>query len=519
VATFWNNYTERGGANAEQVSYNYASKIFVGSDISQRFVDFGAFVRDIKYTVNKTVSELSEKDKDGTDYLQKVTSVSMNINFDVPAHDVDHAKNNLIKISEIMRMISPVQDDNLLLPRVYILLSNLISSGNFVMNDNPTNFSTLKKNGCPGFMKDFTYEPDVEAGYFYDSDFRAPRNIKVSFNFLVEAIGMQQIVDLGDTDSGGGGTSVELDTTKKLPNFIIRGLCHSGEFTVGDEGGWPFGIKVRDSRHANKDYSYETLNTTDNKYASSVKSYFMIGNWYREQFGSRNSLSELPYTRILGDQNHRTYRTPVYCVFEMFLDNFKMTKKTNLEPKPVDNGSDVGIYYNNFADDNSEFSIDFSIVADDIEQAKKNCGKIQILFRLLLNENQWDEDNLNYALHDQIRRNVYIPNLLERIDSNKGVAPPFNSLIYDNGIMCVITKIDVNLNNDLGFFIDKNGSVKKYYPKGFSISVQGDIVGYQNTYAGRPKNYNSPKLRKKTGALLNDENRQQIHFPFKFPRS
>ena len=184
--TFWNDYTKNGEGKGNQggnsVSYNYASRIYIGSGVSKRYVEFPAFIRDLKYTVDKETETISEKDKQGTLYIEKVSTVSMTLDIDVPANSVEEAKHNLAKVSEIMRMISTNTNtdsavtDSSTNARIYILFSNLISRGNFNTPSLVTQFSQLKKHGLPGYIKDFDYTPDVEAGFFLDSQHRPPRN-------------------------------------------------------------------------------------------------------------------------------------------------------------------------------------------------------------------------------------------------------------------------------------------------------------------------------------------------------
>lgn len=85
-------------------------------------------------------------------------------------------------------------------------------------------------------------------------------------------------------------------------------------------------------------------------------------------------------------------------------------------------------------------------------------------------------------------RKVYSPNLLEKHTSSGEISNDPKTLV-ENGIGSKISKISVDFINDLGYFVEDNGGVKKYYPKGFKISLAGAIVGYKNQYAGRPGNY------------------------------
>ena len=532
--TFWNEYSDtngRGNQGANSVSYDYASKIYIGSGISSRFIELPAFVGDLKYTIDKETETLSEKDKQGTVYIEKVSTVSMSLSLDVPANSVQEAKHNLLRISEIMRMISTntvvtgTSTENSTNSRIYILFSNLISRGGFKNPDTITSFSSLKKYGLPGYIKDFDYTPDVEAGFFLDNQYRAPRNIKVSITMSIETIPSDDTTRTTtterDSDTGKITKTTTVTTKENWTNvgtestrWVIRALASSGEFTHGDNGGFPFGVKIRDSRHRSRDYTYQQLNSFEDKnYADQVGSYFMIGNWYSKQLGSRPKRGTMLLNELYGNQFDLSYHTPAYCSFRMFLEDYKFSKKTNLELQKID-GSDVGVFYSNFSDENSEFDIKFSIIADSLDQAKKNCGKIQILFRLLFAENQFTlagEDTnkkIDHKTLSDTKRRVYAPNLFENSRSTKSSAGSVANLLYNNGVGCQLLKVDVNIMNDLGFFIEQNES-KKYYPKGFTISINGSVVGIDpNNLSGHPGNYNTD------GSTLQNAG-ESIQFPFK----
>jgi len=535
--TFWKEYSDsgngKGNQGANSISYDYVSKIYIGSGVSNRFVEFPAFIRDLKYTVDKETETISDKDKQGTLYIERSSTVSMNLDFDVPANSAKEAKHNLIRVSEIMRMIStstntPQKGDVDTHSRVYILFSNLISRGSFNTSDVITSIKQLKKDGLPGYIKDFDYTPDIDAGFFYDKEYRAPKNIKVKITMSIEALPKENIQKVlqpaPDSAENPELTTVLAEADFEMSDenksrWVIRGLSSSGEFTNGDTGGFPFGVKVRDSRHTKKDFSYEKMNKFESSnYSDKVGSYFMIGNWYSKPTGKKKpKATETVLNKLYGNQFYKSYHTPAYCCFRMFLEDFKFSKKTNLELKKVV-GSDVGVFYSNFSDENSEFDIKFSILADTLEQAKKNCGKIQVLFRLLFSENkfkispttQGGAKNIEHTIKSDTKRRIYAPNLFESSNSDKQATGNLAKLLLKNGVGCQLLKVDANIINDLGFFIEKEGTTKRYYPKGFTINLNGAVVGIApKNLAGYPKNYNSD------ASTLQDSN-ESIQFPFKF---
>ena len=142
--TFWNTYKPTGNQGSEAMSYNYASRIYIGSAVSKRYIELPAFIRDLKYALNKNIETIDEKDTTGARYIEKASAVSMTLSIDVPAASALEAKSNLARVSEIMRMISPsggfttvtsaegvseTVSQAATAPKMYILCSNLISFG------------------------------------------------------------------------------------------------------------------------------------------------------------------------------------------------------------------------------------------------------------------------------------------------------------------------------------------------------------------------------------------------------
>jgi len=511
MATFWNTYSDNkgqlGNFGSDPLAYNYSARIYIGSKRSERIVELPAFMTDLKFNVNKEIETVDEKDKIGNRYIQKVSTISMNLNIDVPAASAEEAKYNLIRVSEIMRMISPsgmskgsetISDGA---AKVYVLFSNLISRGNLSAPSFIEGFDDIKKHGLPGYIKDFDYAPDVSAGFFIDSDYRSPRNIKVAITLSIETIDWDLYENYSDWNN--------IDYSA----YVMRGLSTSGEFTTGDSGGFPYGIGIRDPRAASatggiSEYNFESLNDHSSDYADESMSYFVIGNWYSKQKGKKSKIkTAAEVVSLIHDET--SWNTPVYCRFKMFLEDYKFKKKTALDPVQTVN-SDVGITYKNYSDNNSEFDIKFSVIADSLEQAKKNCGKIQILMRLFFTENRYDEEKYAFENYSDVKRNIYIPNVLERHDSS-GVKADKWEEEYKCSIGCKLISLSVDHINDLGYFVETNDSIKKYYPKGFKISIVGAVMGQNEQYSGRPGNYNAD-----TGRLTRNDKAGMIQFPFKF---
>lgn len=59
--TFWNKYKNVGNEGSNDISYEYTSKIYIGSHVSERFIELPAYINELKYELNKDVEDIDEK--------------------------------------------------------------------------------------------------------------------------------------------------------------------------------------------------------------------------------------------------------------------------------------------------------------------------------------------------------------------------------------------------------------------------------------------------------------------------
>ena len=140
-------------------------------------VSFKAFVTSFsdKYSTNFNSEEVYGR----MDPVQmyKNTQRSISIAFDVPSSSMAEAQHNLTKCAELAKIQYPVyrhQHDAMSIqspPLFRLKFGNLIQ----------TSIGTGA--GLPGVMNGFTYDVDVEAGFYYEGDTYYPKLVKLSIEF------------------------------------------------------------------------------------------------------------------------------------------------------------------------------------------------------------------------------------------------------------------------------------------------------------------------------------------------
>ena len=130
--------------------------------------------------------------------------MDIDVVINIPAHSTNEARNNLAKIEELQRLISPnsgfkIRDPksgkmsienvdiiNGVVPSVFrVWFKNIISSGKpFPAYSRPIlmEFTEIMKYGFPCVIDSVTYEPVLDAGFFELDNFLYPKVIKFTSN-------------------------------------------------------------------------------------------------------------------------------------------------------------------------------------------------------------------------------------------------------------------------------------------------------------------------------------------------
>lgn len=101
------------------------------------------------------------------------TKRTMNLGFDLPAASLEEAKKNLEGCSELVKMVYPIYNSDILSkpPLVRIKFANLISG--------------VDPDGLLGWMSGLSWKPNLEMGMFANDDEFFPKIIGLNFSFNI----------------------------------------------------------------------------------------------------------------------------------------------------------------------------------------------------------------------------------------------------------------------------------------------------------------------------------------------
>jgi len=417
------------------------SIIYIASVPLKRVVSLKAFIESAKYNITKTTDIVEEMDKNSKVFTAFDGDLDIDVVINIPAHSTNEARNNLAKIEELQRLISPnsgfkrankipanVDMTNGVIPSVFrVWFKNIISSGKeFKDYSTPRTmeFGDIMKHGFPCVIDSVTYEPVLDAGFLELDNFLYPKVIKLNLKLIME---------------------VSQVNIRELP---IEGFDPNGNYSPFDNKFFPFCVPLEDSEKMNKlDYSLDR-GTQNNAFFMSL-----------ETTGQKR-----------------------WVQFKPFLESFTRTHGTSItyaESKERVGKLIASDQAMTFKDLSYKFKL--LIPAKDIAEAKNNCAKIQYLMRMFYRPPQpVDSEEIGsihtssngskkkeYVSLSNRRIKVYSPSFIERA----GAAEKHNNLTFDpmyqDGISMFLNSLSVDVNFDVGFFEEAG----KLYPKEMSIDL------------------------------------------------
>ena len=417
------------------------SIIYIASVPLKRVVSLKAFIESAKYNITKTTDIVEEMDKNSKVFTAFDGDLDIDVVINIPAHSTNEARNNLAKIEELQRLISPnsgfkrankipanVDMTNGVIPSVFrVWFKNIISSGKeFKDYSTPRTmeFGDIMKHGFPCVIDSVTYEPVLDAGFLELDNFLYPKVIKLNLKLIME---------------------VSQVNIRELP---IEGFDPNGNYSPFDNKFFPFCVPLEDSEKMNKlDYSLDQ-GTKNNAFFMSL-----------ETTGQKR-----------------------WVQFKPFLESFTRTHGTSItyaESKERVGKLIASDQAMTFKDLSYKFKL--LIPAKDIAEAKNNCAKIQYLMRMFYRPPQpVDSEEIGsihtssngskkkeYVSLSNRRIKVYSPSFIERA----GAAEKHNNLTFDpmyqDGISMFLNSLTVDVSFEVGFFEEAG----KLYPKEMSIDL------------------------------------------------
>ena len=435
--------------------------IYIMSVPLERTVTLKAFIETMKINLTKEIEKKEEKDKDASLIRQYAGNITYEITLNIPAHSVNEAANNVAKLEELQKLIAPLNasvTDGIFdflpdgaktaLPLFKVLMKNLISNGGGALYGNfGGSVASLQNIGLPCFIESIKYEPDQEAGYFEFQNYLYPKNLKLSLTLNLD------------------------QNTLLTEDDVIQPFYEDGKYDQMDLGGFPFGVLVtydaalknplakeeENGAQLSAKYSNKTLNKLDYRGdREDTYVYFSNGD------GSRESIKR-------------------WVVFKPFIESFSRDHRTDLvknESKALDiNGGLLAGSPATFGE--LKYDMRITIPARDVEEAKKNCGKLTYLTRMFFKATN-DPGLLVDSSKPQRQVWVYIPTMIETAGATSRPLNSDHKKMQRNAIPLYFESLSIDMNLEMGFFEDG----ENIYPKELSIeaSVFCNSGDYMNNY-------------------------------------
>ncbi len=458
--------------------------LYIYSPPLQRMVALKAFIESYKLNLTKETEFKSEGDKDSKPFAEFASTLSFDVTLNVPAHSVNESRNNVAKIEELQRLISPLGGEtqiNALLgeknPYFTVWFKNLISSGKKVAGyPNPTAITTndMLTNGFFCYIESVNYQPDLEAGFFDYDDytdrkhglFLFPKNIKLTLKL----------------NYGVGLSDANIKAVRAMGIQIAEpfmAFTENGHYSAGDNAGFPFGIKVGTKDHLELNSSDSTFDyTTD---SMNELDYSLHGESRNHDnsflFISMNIDKDvMPDSSQVGSFRKRWVR------FKGFIDNFsrdyKLTvpklegDKERLFDKPLDADRETTF-------DALDYSLKINVPAGNVEEAKKNCAKIQYLTRMFVKKHKpsGQKGTRSEVLSSTKKAlRVYCPSFIESPNTTTYQPTDFNGM-YNNALQLFLTDMQIEVDFESGFFEENGNLYPKFMSLDFKLSYNsGDLI-------------------------------------------
>lgn len=457
--------------------------LYIYSPPLKRLVALKAFIDSYKINLTKDTEFKNEADKDSKVFAEFASDLSFDITLNIPAHSVNESRNNTAKLEELQRLISPLGiqgqvDSNFGEKNSYftVWFKNLISSGNKFSNyPKPITIteSDMVKNGFFCYIDSINFVPDMEAGFFDYDDvtdgkhglYLFPKNIKLSLRLNY-------------------GVGISQQNIRKLRSLGINiaepfmAFSKNGHYSAGDNAGFPFGVKVGTRNHlelfsGKSDYTTDSMNQLDYSLHGNLRN---LDNSFL--FMSMNIDKDTMPNDTFSDGSKRKR----WIMFKGFIDSF--SRNYNVDAPKLE--GDKERIFNAPLDTDREttfnsldYSIKINVPAGSVEEAKKNCAKIQYLTRMFVKKHkpsssQGARSEILSSTRNALK--VYCPSFIENPNTTTFQPKDFNGM-YANALELFLIDVQIEVDMDSGFFEERGNLYPKFISLEFKLSYHsGDLI-------------------------------------------
>lgn len=512
-------------------SANGGMVIYIGSAPLERIVAFKAFIESFKLNLTKEVDIEGKANRNYKIIKEGHGLLSYDLAINIPAHSTNEARNNLAKIEELQRLILPgaawkattnldetklsgvSQRSATTTPLFHVYFKNLINSGYDGVFKKISSYTDLMKAGFTCYIEGINYEPEEEAGYFKIDNFLFPKNIKLTLKLNYESESLYSSQDA-------------LRNRRTILPFQTN-----GHYSDSDSSLFPFGVKVSRSGNSkfgtlerpkellstnNIDFSLYEMNTLSQIGQRPLDSYVFISL-------PVNPIGESSYAAPAEPKTFNSAYNEVFrfVMFKPFVENFSRNVKVSVKTKGEEANQSIAkkVAQNGINFDILEYTLRLNIPAENLLEAKKNCGKLQYLMRMFYKKFydgttgvKQGRDDL--TLNDQLSKlMVYIPNMIE--SPHKPSAAPSGADMknitiqsYQRAVPLYLRDFSIDFDLDLGFFEEDS----RIYPKSLTIDLifiydKADLIrNYSFLGSHEAPIYTMPKGSLPESSVIDDSN-------------
>lgn len=430
-----------------------------GQGSSNRLIAFKGFVEDLQIKLNIEYTDEGGFNTVVKSKYLKNYNTGYSLVFNVIAHSVNDAISNANRFSELERIITyafgpyNLGDFNMAytVPNSYVFLSNLIGNG-WIRNVGPNktniniNNEFVRKYGLRMAIGSIKMDPDLEMGTFQFNNKTYFKAFKVSMDI--------PIINLPFTDSYMSD-ALSADRLKTLMPYVLtsslegenivnyydykqRAAFKENEMPANlfDARGFPFCILPKPDKILTS-------------YDQGVRTY--------------GANKHLKLGICINDSNITTennpYITQNYCVFDAFLDSYSYEKKQEI----ANNASwsdPVATTYTVGQGGEISFNLSLNIPSYSVVDGEANCMKLNSLFRMI-----------PISYHTKLPGGpvkVLLNNLIKDPNSDGSNGDYDFVDIYNNGLACNVASLNINIDNEQGFFEYEDF----FIPKSMKLDLQ-----------------------------------------------
>lgn len=392
-------------------------------------------------------------------------------------------------------------------PSSYVLFANLINNGGYwELFDNKSftySFENIRKYALRAVVKDIKMTPDLEMGFFEFNGQNYFKAFKINLDLVVPNVAFntsyEQERKFDETPAEDAAPVPKLYTLRTLQatnyevndDTVAEWAFLNHESIGADTKGFPFNIPTPEAslcpisnKTVANDFINQTtaLDTADKTYSDNKHSYFSI---------TINS----PPVDNYGPLSLKYLNVKFKC----YIDSFDYSREQEVSDFAV---GDIYVANPIFTATNTiNYNFKINIVANNISEAMDNCIKLAYLMRIAPGTNGVTAAGYGTST---FKNKILLSNLIKNPNST-GANLSYNlEDTYNNGLAVEINSLDLDIDQDMGFFEKGIFFVPKAFSLNFSVRATNFDHGKMITTGSSGKNFWS-KLQ---------GNNDSIYWPF-----